>query len=362
MAFGAYDAFIESWSMYGASSSSGVLNPRIAARWNSPQIASGGGEIDLTAGRLGNPALLISSGSNVGKTMSHQAHWISGCGFKTNNISAGGGGIFTLYNNNVRLFQLNFNPDGTMSLTGANQSQIIGTTPDPIMFNGAWIFWEVDVTFSGTTNITCTAELKVNGVVKIASAGIATGVDKANLLSNSATANFFTLGPGLVSPGGSVFDGSFYIHNTGGAVPGYWGDGRILKVVPNGDTAQADWAPNSGSVHYDRVHELPKDDNVTYLADGVAGQKDSWDWENLSPLTGVIRTVQLSAAACKDDEGSKSFRTGVGNTLSEAVSDTFYVGDTYLFYHFNWDLDPATGLAWTIANFNAKRFGIEVVS
>jgi hypothetical protein len=361
MAFGAYDVFVESWSMYGTPANSGEMNSRIGCRWNSPQIAAGGGSIDLTGGRLGNPACAMSNGSNLGKTMAHNAHWIAGNAFKPSNLIAFGGGIFALSNNNVRLFQLNVNPDGTLSLTGANQSQIIFTTPGPIAFNGAWFQWETDVAFSGTTNILCTAELRVNGVVQ-GSGSVSTGVNMASLLSNSATANFFVLGPGTVTAGGGTHDGAFYLHNTGGAVPGYWGDIRILKVVPDGDTAQADWTPNSGLVHYDRVHELPKDDNVTYLTDGTPGDKDAWDWEDLSPVTGVIRTVQLSAAACKDDEGSKSFRTGVGDTLSEAVSDTFDVNDSYLFYHFNWDLDPATGLAWTIPNFNAKRFGIEVVS
>ena len=359
MAFGAYDVFVESFAIYGTPST--TINDLLAPRWNNPQVASGGGSISATGGRLGNPCLNISFGSAISKTMSHQAHWIAGDGFKTNNIASAGGGIFALSNNTQRLFQLNLNADGTLSLTGANQSQVIFTTPSPIAFNGLWFQWEVDVTFSGTTNILCTAELKVNGVVQ-GSGSVSTGINKANLLSNSATANVFSLLSGMISAGGSVHDGAFYIHNTGGAVPGYWGDIRILYVVPDGDTGTAQWTPNSGAVHFDRVHELPKDNDTTYLADGTAGQQDIWTWQDLSPITGVIRTVQLSVAARKDDEGSKSFRTGVGALLAEAVSDTFAVNDSYIYYHFNWDLDPATGLAWTIANFNAKVFGIEVVS
>lgn len=360
MAFGAYDVFVESWTPYG-STSGATLTGALASRWTAPQIAAGGAILFPTGGRLGNPALQIGFGSYLSKTMNHNAHWIAGGAAKNINLPAAGSSFFTLGNNYQQLFGLNINTDGTLSMVGANNSQIIFTTAGPIVFTNLWFQWEVDVSFSGTTNILTTAELKVNGVV-VGSGSVSTGVNKANLLSNSATANTFFLASAGTGPTSTIHDGAFYIHNTGGAVPGYWGDLRILKVVPNGDTAQADWTPNSGSVHYDRVHELPKDDDVTYLADGTAGNKDSWDWEDLSPLTGVIRTVQLSVAARKDDEGSKSFRTGVGATVSEAVSDTFAVNDSYIYYHFNWDLDPATGLAWTIANFNAKQFGIEVVS
>ena len=361
MAFGAYDAFVESWSIYVVTDPNNNLNPSLASRWTSPNIGSGGGEILPTGGRVGNYALHIGAFSGVNKTMAHNSHWIAGCGFKTQTLSSGGGGIFSLFNNTQQLFGLRLNADGTLSMVGANNSQVIFTTPSPIVFNLAWIYWEVDVTITGTTNLNVAAELRVNGVVQ-GSGNVNTGVNKANLLSNSATANVFGVGPGLASAGFSTIDGSFYIHNGTGDVPGYWGDIKILRVVPNGDTAQADWTPKTGVVHYDQVHEIPKDDDTTYVATGVAGNKDSWDWENLSPLTGVIRTVQLSAAARKDDEGSKSFRTGVGATLSEAQSDTFNINDSYVYYHFNWDVDPATGLPWTIPNFNAKQFGIELMS
>jgi len=364
MAFGAYDAFIESWAIYGASSDSAVISPRLASRWTNPVINPTTSVLAATGGRLNGPSFQLGRTSFVYKTMSHQAHWIAGCAAKVpaSGLVSAGGDLFGLQNNNITMFRLQLNIDGTLTMYAGNGVTVIATTASPIVFNNAWFFWEVDVALTGTTNITVTASLKVNGIV-VATGAVATGINMSVFLSNNATTNVFYLGSGMGSGSSTILlDGAFYIHNTGGAVPGYWGDIQVLYVLPNGDTAQADWAPNSGAVHYDRVNELPKDDDTTYLADGTAAQKDAWDWQNLAALTGVVRTVQLSAAARKDAEGAKSFRTGVGATLSEALSDTFYVNDSYIYYHFNWDLDPATGLAWTITNFNAKQFGIDVVA
>lgn len=347
----ALDAFIESWQPYAGLSGAALL-ASLQTRWTNPA-----GQFTWlpTDGRRGNPCLLM--GGDMMKTMSHQSRWVAGCGFKTANPS--GDLLFRLANNDVNLFTLALNTDGTMTMRGANTTQIIGTTGNRLAYANKWLDWEVDVSFSGTTNILVTAALRVDGH-DLLSGSISTGINMASLLSNSATANVFALIDGSGSGLGYI-DGSFYIHNGGGDIPGYWGDLRILKVLPNGDTAQADWTPNSGSVHFDRVNELPSDDDTTYVSAAVAGKKDAWDWQDLPAFLGAIRCVQVSMAARKDDEGSKAFRIGVGATLAEAVSSDYYVNDSYIYYHFPWDLDPATGLPWTVAGFNAKQFGPELV-
>ena len=55
-----------------------------------------------------------------------------------------------------------------------------------------------------------------------------------------------------------------------------------------------------------------------------------------------------------------AFKTVVGDTGTEANSGDFYLEDSYVYHHFPFDTDPATGLAWTRAGFNAKRFGVKV--
>lgn len=350
------DSFIESWTPYDYNGL--AINNSLNSRWTNSRIANGG--FNATGGPNGNPTLTIGWGSNLSKTLTHSNKWVFGIRYKTGNLENAGGPVVFLSNNGQFLFSFNVNIDGTISLYGA--SNIIGTTNAPWFSSNNWTFAECIVTFSGTTNILVTADLYVNGnySAPLISGSILTGINKSNLLSNSATTNVITLNSGLNGPGSGTIDGSFYIHNGGGAIPGVWGDGKILRILPNGDTAQADWTPNSGTTHYNRINELPKDDDTTYLSAGTVSNKDSWDWEDIPAFSGVIRDVQISIAARKDDEGSKAYRIGVGATLTEAQSADFYINDSYYYNHIGWDLDPATGLAWTRAGFNAKQFGVEL--
>ncbi len=149
-----------------------------------------------------------------------------------------------------------------------------------------------------------------------------------------------------------------YIKNTAG----YYGDIRIVALFPNGDGATLQWTPSTGVTHYLMVNTHPVD-LTKYLKDLTPGDIDTWDWEDCPGFSGTIPAINISMDARKDDEGTKSFKIVVGNTGTEAESDEFFVSNlTPEYYEFGLELDPGTGLPWTQVGFNAKQFGVKLIS
>ena len=142
---------------------------------------------------------------------------------------------------------------------------------------------------------------------------------------------------------------------------GYYGDIAIVGIFPNGDGGESDWTPISGSIHYLMVNSHPVDLSK-YLFDLTPGDLDTWNWDDAPGFSGTIKAINIGMDARKDGEGTKSFEIVVGTTGTEAHSDEFFVSDlTPEYYEMGLETDPATGVAWTLAGFNAKEFGIKLI-
>jgi hypothetical protein len=137
---------------------------------------------------------------------------------------------------------------------------------------------------------------------------------------------------------------------------------RVEPIFPNGDGGTLQWTPLGGGSQYNKINENPADGDTSYLSSSTPGNISVFDWQDIPTFTGTVKTVQLSYYARKDDEGTRTFRGNIGNTGSEEQTATYSLGGNYLYYHQAFDVDPATGLPWTQPNFNAKKFGIELVA
>lgn len=314
-------------------------------------------EITSTEGRTGNGIVLAVGGRGFTKTMSHTARWVTGVALKfTTGTSPGSTSIFyTVLNNDTVLFRVGHDADGTLSLYAGNNPIPFAVTTRALL-DERYYYIEADVTFSGSTPITATGELRINGHVEASGSG-STSVNASSLLSNDTTANVHSFAaPG--NTGSRMVMDDLYIKNAAG----YYGDIRIIALFPDGDGATLQWTPNSGTVHFDRVNTHPED-LTKWLQDLTAGHIDTWNWQDCPGFSGTIKAVNISALARKDDEGTKSFEIVVGNTGTEAHSPEFFVSDaTPEYYEYSLETDPATGLAWTQVGYNAKQFGIKLIS
>jgi hypothetical protein len=336
--------FAESFERYKAAVfSDASLLQNFLERWTT----NFGLSQSITTGRNGQ-GLSMPFGATVSKTLAHGAEWVVGFAFRSDSIPTTNAGIWGLNNNSNALVGINFNVDGTLSLQAAGSIAV----SQRALHKSRWYYIEAHVTLSGATPIMVAAELRINGKVECSGSG-STGANASAQLSNDATGNVHTFaGP----TGGGTFD-DIYIKDAAG----YYGDIRIIALYPNGDVVTG-WTPSAAGTHYTLVNEHPADEDVTYVKTATANLQDIYDWQDCPGFSGTIKAIDISALARKDDEGTKSFKIVVGDTGTEAASDEFFVSDTYEYYEYGLETDPATGLAWTQAGFNAKRFGVKLIS
>ncbi len=349
------DIFKESFERYKvAASSDTVLLANFIQRWTS----AGGFTIDTSGGLgTGRAECLISNGA-IAKTLPHSSRWVTGFRYRYVSSALGNSAIYAIKNNNTFIFDLQQNADGTLAIRTANGGTVLAVT-NRSLFSNTRYYIETDISLSGATPISITAELRINGNVE-ASGTASTGVNASSLLSNAANANYhsFTGITGGIGAGDWITD--IYIKNSAG----YEGDVRERSVFPNGDGATSMWTPNSGAVHYDRVNTHPVD-LTKWLSTATVNDIDLWDFENCPAFTGDLLAINISVLAQKDDEGTKSFKIVCASATGtiEALSDEFFVSSNLAeYYEWSLALDPATGLAWTQAGFNAKQWGVKLIS
>ncbi len=334
--------FCESWQGFEAAAPSEGSNDGslLLARWTSN--ANGGFVITSDAyGKYCTP------GSNVYlyKTMSHQAGWTVGFRFRISQS----GILWSGYNDAISLCSIDVLADNTLRVKTGNANVLVGVS-DAAIHTAKWNYLEISVALSGSGNINAAVKVRLNGGL-ILDANADSGIAASSLVSATATINSHSItGPADYR--------DLYFNNTANS---FRGDIKIVAVRPNGDVV-TNFTPTGGGAHYTQVNEEFSDSDTTYVADGTATDQDIYDWQDIPGFSGTIQAVQISFHARKDDEGAKSFEIVTGDTGSEAQSPEFFVADDYICYHTPQDLDPATGLAYTQPGFNAKRFGVRVIS
>jgi hypothetical protein len=323
--------FKDSFERYDVGSVSSALLLNMLSRYTS---VSGTLSI-VSTGRTGQCARMNQA--SIGKVLPHSSRWVTGFAYRRNNPTAGDQSRYEIFNNDNQMCRLLEDSDGTLSIRAGNSNTIAVT--DRSLNTGVWYYLELDVTLSGTTPITCTAELRINGHVEASGSG-STGFNAADNLSQDATGNYHVFS-GLTGVGKSADFDDIYIKNEAG----YEGDVRIRAAYPSGDGGTLQWTPESGTDHFAMVDTHPVD-LTKWLETATPNDIDLWTVV-LPSFSGSIVAVNISVLARKDDEGTKSFKIVVGPTGTDALSDEFFVSDvTPEYYEFSLKLDPTTGLAF----------------
>lgn len=344
-----FSPFAESFERYdlGTADPGSALLANLQSRYT---IVSGVPEI-VSAGRTGQAVKLNNSA--LLKTMAHSSNWVIGFAYQLIS-SSGDSDIYSLSNNDNIMARVLQDADGTLQIRAGN-STVIGVTTRALD-QLKWYYIEISISLSGSTPISAAVEVRINGHVEVSGSG-STGINASSNLSGDATGNFHAF-DGIPGTNQGNYLDDLYIKNT----PGYYGDVRIIALYPNGEGDTLDWTPSTGTTHYTMVNSHPLDLS-TWLDDKTPTDIDTWNWQDCPGFSGSIPAVNISMDARKDDEGTKSFKIVVGNTGSEAQSDEYFVGAVYPeYYEFGMELDPGTGLPWTQAGFNAKQFGVELIS
>lgn len=334
----------------------------IARKWT----VIGGITVDPSppAGRLG-PAYSFSASGILGKTLPHRPKWTVGRAFYIGGTDFGGELYRGEHVGTVLIF-LRLESDGTISGfagTGAGPSSLIFNTGIGgfTVSANTWFYMEIQYTLTGSAPINVAAELRINGV-NVGSGSLNSNLNLTDLLLWTITGqptvdhhHFAALAS--TSP---TFLKDVYIFDginefAGNPNIDFAGDCTFYHVMPDGDITTNWTFATGGATHWDQINEIPPDGDSTYVADATPGHFDSYSFQDIPTTITNVVAIQHSAYARKDAEGTKKFTLVTG--ASELVSPEYSVSDDYLYYCFPQDGDPATGLAYTAAGFNAKNFG-----
>jgi len=149
--------------------------------------------------------------------------------------------------------------------------------------------------------------------------------------------------------------------STGASNNDHPGDCSVFAQLPNtGNGGNIDWAPSAGTDHGAMVRDAAPDDDATYNQATASGQRDTYVYPALPITVGTPRFIvhrpclKLASAGAQNvlDVIRKSGVNYDGATPRAPTSGA------YAYFDFVREVDPATGLAWTIAGINAAESGV----
>jgi hypothetical protein len=318
----------------------------------------------------------------VRKTLSYQPIWIAGWAayFTWSSTAPSGTNIYVCDHfvfNRLPILSVFINSNGTLSLRiptspggGANT---IATTTGAVV-KDRWYFYEVKTDLSGSgANLHVASEIRVYDdssppvLIASASGAAATTIAVSGFPGGTGRANhhdFFSFG-GTGATRYTIID-DLRVMN-GIASPDtlnpnndWLGDREIYPVYPDGDSSLS-WTPSGGGGNFNKVNEHPPS-TAEYVESGAVSDTDLYNWEDIpGPGGRAIHALQFSVFAAKDDAGSKAFThvTQPVSSIYESTPDR-YVGNSPWFHRTVQDVNPNGNKAWTVAKYNASRFGVRV--
>lgn len=326
----------------------------IAKKWTT---TSGAVAISAGNGRRSSSALNISSINQfVKKTFATGvATIIVGFAWKPlNNGSSGNPELLNLFDGATSHIAMNFNATNRLEIRRGGYTGTLLATSTTVFGTGTYYFIELKVTISDSAGVVV---LKINGATDIN----LSSVDTRN--AGNASVDTVTFGGSSSSAHSISYIDDVYICDGLGSAPqnDFLGDSRIDTLFPNADGSNSAWTPSTGTTHYTLVDETTPN-TTDYVESNVVGSKDTWNFQNLTAITGTIYGAQICTAALKDDAGARSFANTLKSGATNADGAAQVMSTSQLYFMDIFATDPATAAAWTESAVNAAEFGVKVAA
>ena len=339
--------WIEGFEGFGTSVGSPPSPTNVLARVYSTVISES--TMDIEAGRLGGYCLKLDATSNAIRSpaLTTNSTLVVGCAVKF-------GYALTLCRFLSFLDGVTLGMNVRLTVAGElsvyRGTTLLATTVGLNLLLNAWYYIEFKVTCNATTG---SYELRVGEVTVLSAAGVNT---KAGSNDYHTT---FVLERDAAST--TYLDDMYCLDSSGSVNNDFLGNSRVSAIYPNGDTASKAWDRSAGADNYALVDEAIVNDDTDYVESGDVGDKDLYDYGAVSGVTTVVRGLQINTMCRETDVTPFNLITvaKAGTTESEdvgqAVGTTNYVSKRRIV-----ELDPDTGVAWTVSGVNAAQFGIKV--
>lgn len=228
---------------------------------------------------------------------------------------------------------------GEVELIRGASTLVAGT--GHILALNAWHFVQIRLNVHNTTG---GAEIRVN------KQSVYTGTG----LNLRAGTNNYANGWRVMGAGGPGRVANVLLFSGAGNAPNaFTPESAIYSAAPTGDGGVIGWTPNAGT-NWSRNAEAPNDGDTSYVSAASAVLTDSYQTGSPAPAGAIPYAVAVESVARKDDAGTNEIDLGlrIGGTVY--MSGTAHaLTSTYQRIRRVWDLNPATGLAWSLADIQA---------
>lgn len=338
--------FIDSFDHYQSA--------QILRKWNAGVLLTAI-TINVGGGRCGTNALQVGTtfGVNVVKGVAFGSSTVViGFAFQIVSSPAFGSTIPFLFIGNAGLshISLNWNPDASFSVFRADALPTnLGTSAPGITHNGVYGYVEIKAFIDNVGAV----EVRFNGATILNLVGVDTqrGTDPSlSRFSFTPDANF-----------NYRIDDLYALDNTGPAPNNdFLGDCRVEYLQPTAPGFHQAWSVVGAPTHWQAVNDgSSPDDDTTYIHTTGSGVIDTQEYSNTGLPSGTIFGVQVGLYTRKTDSGLRS----VAPVVRHAGVDNFGTNQNpgfpdYAYLLQLFEVNPGTGVAWTIADVNGAEFGI----
>jgi hypothetical protein len=341
------------------------IDPNLGAgtQWAIDRYNNNYPSVTMGSGRFGGQAFTVTytGGSTACGGGSRQfstpiSTIAAGFAFRTSNRSGHAVAIlptiFAVYSTADGLWQdlLCVNVNGAISAfraSGSNSGTLLGTSADDVIQNNVWHYIEVEIDISSSAG---RVKVKVDGNTVINVTGVNT------LAGGSGTVDRVVLA-GTNGGGATVitdFD-DLYVTDNGTSL----GERRVETLPPTADVVKG-FVPNAGTTNCTQVDELPANGDTDYVQGTNVGDRDTYDFSNLSSNAAAVDAVQIVAYAKKTDAATRGIALQVvsgGNTFDGPTTN---LPASYTKLERLMTTNPNTGGAWSYSTVNALRGGPKV--
>jgi len=221
----------------------------------------------------------------------------------------------------------------------------------PINF-GTWYYLELQVTsFHDTTGA---LSVRVNGVSDPGLSLVNVNTDNAG----TGSANRIVIGGGGNS-GAGVYIDDLYVRDDST----FMGDVRVSALYPNEPGSHTDFTrggTDSGA-NWSQVSNVVPDSDTSINSSVAVNAIDSFGISTLPTTAGSVLGVQELIYARKTDAGVRSLAAFERSGTTETVGSTVALSTSYAYQRSIVELNPATGIPYTVAEINALEIGYKLV-
>jgi hypothetical protein len=234
--------------------------------------------------------------------------------------------------------------------TIASVGTLLGTSSGSAVTAGVWCYVEIKVKFHSSTG---TVDIWVDGVNVLSLTG-----QNTQQSSNAFATGFNIVGAGAMNDH-TQYDDIYVLDDTGSVNNARLGPRVVKMIVPASDAGTNQFTTDSGSNHWDRLTDNPRD-TTSYVEDDTTGHKELVGMGSLNLAT--VAGIQLNSVVAVTGNTIRTVKNTLhtsGGTDSDdsgrTVADSNYQTHSRVV-----ETNPETSALWNQTQINAAQFGVKV--